>query len=97
MTVTADGDVALPVAGLEPDAAYHWTVTAKSDGGTAAARGSFSTPRLIGMSPPRPSVRVAPYGSQVTFSGTIPTAAGLPVALHQQPFPFLAPFAAIAG
>jgi hypothetical protein len=97
VTVTADGDVALPLAGLAPNAFYRWAMTAKSDGGTAAARGFFNTPRLVGLSPPRASVRVAPYGSPVTFSGTIPNAAGLPLALQQQPFPFLAPFAAIAA
>jgi hypothetical protein len=97
VTVTADGDVALPVSGLVPDGLYHWTVSAQSDGGTATARGTLSTPRLIGVAVPRASVRVAPYGSPVTFSGAIPTAAGLPLALHQQPFPYLAPFAAITG
>lgn len=97
VTVTTDSDVALPVAGLEPDTIYRWSVDAKSDGGTGGAGGTVVTPRLVGILPPRPSVKVAPYGSQVTFSGAIPAAAGLTVGLQKQPFPFVAPFAAIAG
>jgi hypothetical protein len=94
---TADGDAALPVAGLQPNTLYHWTGTGTSAGGTDTTVATFRTLPLVAMPRPAVSPNPAPYGSQVTVTGTIPGALGLAVALQQQPFPFVAPFAAIAG
>ncbi|MCW2984782.1 MAG: hypothetical protein JWR63_2352 [Conexibacter sp.] len=98
IAATADGDVAIPLAGLDAGASYDVVATATSAGGVAAARGRFETTRLIFM--PRP--RIAPakpveYGSQVTIAGVIDRRAGLPLTLVEQPYPFTAPIAPVLG
>ncbi|HEV7494841.1 hypothetical protein [Baekduia sp.] len=97
LTVTADGDAALPVAGLQPSTAYRWSVTGTSAGGADVTRGTFRTLPLVAMPRPAISANSVAYGSRVTVTGTIPLAPGLAVALQQQPFPFVAPFAAVPG
>jgi hypothetical protein len=101
VVVTADGDVALPVSGLQPRTVYRWTATAKSTEGPP--RTTLGTPALFRTLPltpmPRPALSPARavYGSSVTVSGTLLGAPALPVALQAAPFPYAFPFVPVAG
>jgi hypothetical protein len=97
VTVTADGDVAIPLAGLAPDTSYRWGLTATSTGGKASATGSFRTPPLQAMPPPALSTLSAAFGTHLTVSGTLPGKPGLLLTPVRQPYPFTAPPAAIPG
>jgi hypothetical protein len=98
VTATADGDVVIPLAGLDAGTSYGVVATASSAGGTASARGRFETARLIFMPQPRiaPGMPVA-YGSHITISGVIDRRAGLPLTLVEQPYPFTAPIVPVVG
>jgi len=96
VAVSADGDVAIPLAGLEPGTNYYWSADAKSVAGTGDnGGGPFRTTALFLM--PRPSISpsVAPYGSHLTIQGkALP---GLVLTLAEQPYPFLPSIVPLAG
>jgi hypothetical protein len=100
VTVTADGDAALPLTGLSPSTNYRWTVTASSAGGNASASraGSvFATARLYDTPRPKLAVATAVYGAQVAVTGTLAQARSVPVSLQSQALLVTAPFAAVPG
>jgi hypothetical protein len=100
LTVTADGDVALPLTGLTPSTIYRWTLTASSAGGSGAAahgRGVFTTAPLYDTPRPKLAVATAVYGAQVGVTGALAAAPSAPVTLQRQPLPTTTPFAAIPG
>jgi hypothetical protein len=75
-SVTADGDVAIPLTTLEAGTDYSWGAKATSVAGENTARGTFRTVPLIVMPKPTLTPAVATYGSHVTIAGTIPTSRG---------------------
>ena len=99
VTVTADGDVALPLTGLTPSTNYRWTVGASSAGGSIsrAAGSAFATARLRDTPRPKLATATAVYGAQVAVTGTLPEARSAPVTLQSQALSFTAPFAAVPG
>jgi hypothetical protein len=94
--VVADGDVAIPLTGLDAGMGYGWFARATSVGGEHTAHGGFRTESLIKM--PRPTLvpAVATYGARVTISGTIPNKPGLAVTLAEQTYPFSGPIRPLA-
>lgn len=95
-SVAADGDVAIPLTGLDAGMGYRWYARATSVGGEHTADGGFRTEALIKM--PRPTLvpAVATYGARVTISGTIPNKPGLAVTLAEQTYPFSGPIRPLA-
>lgn len=90
VTVTADGDVALPVTGLQAgvDAAYR--VFAKnSAGGDSVGRAVVRTLPLSPAVRPMLSATKVRYGTSVRITGAFAGHPGLSVALHEQRFPLL--------
>lgn len=96
-SVMADGDVAIPLTGLEPGAYYKWSAKVSSAVGTATTGGTFRVLPLIVMPRPTLAPAVATYGSGVTISGTIPSKPGLVVTLAEQVYPFNGPIGPLAA
>jgi hypothetical protein len=87
-SVTADGDVAIPLTALEAATGYSWSAKVTSVVGDGSSSGAFRTESLIVMPRPMLTPAVATYGSEVTVSGTIPTKPGLVMTLAAQAYPF---------
>jgi hypothetical protein len=87
-SVAADGDIAIPVSGLEPGTNYAWSATVTNVLGSGTSRGAFRTESLIVMPKPTLTPAVATYGDYVTVSGTIPNKPGLVLTLAEQVYPF---------
>jgi hypothetical protein len=96
-SVTADGDVAIPLASLATGAGYGWSMMATNTAGQATSSGMFRTESLIVMSKPTLTPAIATYGSGVTISGTVPNKPGLVVTLAEHVFPFNGPISPPAG
>jgi hypothetical protein len=97
LSVTADGDVAIPLTALEAGTGYSWSVKVTSAAGDGNAVGVFRTESLIVMPKPTLTPAVTTYGSKVTISGTIPNKPGLVVTLAKQVYPFNGPIGPLAG
>jgi hypothetical protein len=95
-SVTGDGDVAIPLTGLDAGVGYRWFARATSVGGEHTAGGVFRTESLIVMPKPTLTPAVATYGDYVTVSGTIPNKPGLVLTLAELPYPFSGPIAPLA-
>jgi hypothetical protein len=96
VTVTADGDVAIPVAGLAANKAYFWDATVAGPNGEVAASGELRTAGLISMPKPQISQRKVVYGTHVKISGAVPKP-GLVLTLAEQVAPFTGVIAPLAG
>ena len=96
-SVTADGDVAIPLSALELATSYGWSVTVTGVAGDATSSGAFRTESRIPMSAPMLDPAVATYGSHVTVSGTIPNKPGLVLTLAEQIFPYNGPIGPLTG
>ena len=94
---TADGEVAVPLTGLEAGADYTWTATVRGFGGEATLNGAFRTDPLVAVPSPTVTPALATYGTNVTISGTIPSKPGLVVTLAEQAFPFNGPIGPLNG
>ena len=97
VSVTVDGDVAIPLPALTAATTYMWSAIATNVAGDARSNGTFRTESLIVMPRPMFTPLVATYGSNVTISGTIPSKPGLVVTLAEQAFPFDGPIVPLAG
>lgn len=97
LSVTADGDVAIPLTALEAGIGYSWSAKATSAAGDGSAVGLFRTESLIAMPKPTLTPAVTTYGSKITISGTIPNKPGLAVTLAEQAYPFSGPIGPLAG
>ncbi len=93
---TANGDVAIPLSGLESGVGYTWNARATGFLGEATSSGKFFTESLVAVSKPTLTPEIAPYGSLVTISGTI-RKPGLALALAEQAFPFTGSISPLAG
>ncbi|MET0603681.1 MAG: hypothetical protein ABW167_16980 [Baekduia sp.] len=95
-SVAADGDVAIPLTGLDAGMGYVWFARATSVGGEDTVDGGLRTESLIKMPKPTVVPAVATYGARVTISGTIPNKPGLAVTLAEQAYPFSGPIRPLA-
>lgn len=96
IAVAADGDVAIPLTGLEPGAGQGWIAEAKSIAGTGRTGGTFRTASLFATPRPKVTPTAVPYGSHVTITGTIPKG-GVLVTLAAESFPFTGLIAPLNG
>lgn len=96
-SVTADGDVAIPLPALAAGTTYNWSAKVTSVAGDGGSSGTFRTESLIVMPKPTVTPVVASYGSDVTISGTIPNKPGLVVTLAGQAYPFSGAIEPLAG
>ncbi|WP_445151570.1 hypothetical protein [Baekduia sp. Peel2402] len=92
----ADGDVAIPLTGLEANANYGWAAEATSVAGSGRNGGTFRSAALFTTPKPRITPAAVPYGSHVTITGTIPKPNQV-VTLAEQAFPFTGPIAPLDG
>jgi hypothetical protein len=97
ISVTTDGDVAIPLAALEAGTDYTWSAKASSVAGDGTSSGTFHTEALITMLRPTLSQAIATYGTHVTVTGIIPNKPGLVVTLAEQAYPFNGPIGPLAG
>ena len=95
-SVAADGDVSIPLTGLDAGMGYRWFATATSIGGEHTADGWFRTEALIMMPRPTLTPAAATYGDLITISGTIPNKPGLVVTLAEHAYPFTGPIKPLA-
>jgi hypothetical protein len=93
---TADGDVAIPVAGLAPGTNYNWVATATGPVGQGTASGSFRTESLIFMPRPRVAPSKVAYGEHVAITGAVPKP-GLALTLAEQTAPFTGVIVPLTG
>lgn len=84
---TANGDVAIPLTGLEAGIGYAWKATVRGFLGEVTSSGSFRTEPLIAVPKPTLTPEVAPYGSRVRISGKV-IKPGLALTLAEQAFFF---------
>lgn len=96
IAVAVDGDVAIPLTGLEAGANYSWVADAKSVAGSARNSGTFVAARLFATPKPQITPAAVPYGSHVTITGTI-VRPNQVVTLAEQAFPFTGPIAPLGG
>jgi hypothetical protein len=96
-SVTADGDVAIPLPALQAGSGYSWSAKVTSVAGDGTAGGRFRTESLITMFRPKLAPAVATYGSHVTITGTVFNRPGLVLTLAEQAYPFTGPIAPLVG
>jgi hypothetical protein len=98
IAVSADGDVAIPLSGLEPNVRYFWSAVASGATGTSDnGGGPFQTLALFALPRAGLSTTLATYGTYVTVKGSTGGRPGLVVTLNEQPYPFTKPLAPLAG
>lgn len=96
VAVAADGDVAIPVAGLTPGTGYNWAATVTGPNGQGTVGGGFRTESLMTLSKPRIARTKVVYGSHVAITGGVPKA-GLVVTLAEQVAPFTGAIVPLTG
>jgi hypothetical protein len=96
-SVTADGDIAIPLSPLDAATSYNWNAKVTSPVGVGTSSGTFRSEALIVMPRPTLAPAVATYGDYVTVSGTIPNKPGLVLTLAEQAYPFSGPITPLAA